>query len=100
VTPVEREPDEADRDEHGAHAREGGAEAVRYLSRRLVPLWPLAILLHVPGTMPLWNGLYAFVARHRFAIAGSCTDDGCRLPASSDARRADGRTAEPAGRGG
>jgi hypothetical protein len=96
-------PEELDRQMYVVDRRgraRGGAEAVRYLSRRLVPLWPLAILLHVPGTMPLWNGLYAFVARHRFAIAGSCTDDGCRLPASSDARRADGRTAEPAGRGG
>ena len=58
----------------------GGAEAVRYLSRRLVPLWPLALLLHVPGSMPLWERLYAFVARHRFAIAGSCRDGVCRLP--------------------
>ena len=57
-----------------------GAEAVRYLSRRLVPLWPLALLLHVPGSMPLWNRCYAFVARHRFAIAGSCRDGVCRLP--------------------
>ncbi|MFM1997726.1 MAG: hypothetical protein RLZZ111_2113, partial [Planctomycetota bacterium] len=36
----------------------GGAEAVRYLSRRLVLLWPLAILLHIPGTLPLWRWFY------------------------------------------
>jgi predicted DCC family thiol-disulfide oxidoreductase YuxK len=65
-------------DRHGA-AR-GGAEAVRYLSRRLVLLWPLALLLHVPGTMPLWQWLYAFVARRRMSIAGSCDDGTCRLP--------------------
>ena len=58
----------------------GGAAAVRYLSRRLVLLWPLALLLHVPGTMPLWQWLYAFVARRRMAIAGSCDDGTCRLP--------------------
>lgn len=58
----------------------GGADAVRYLSRRLVLLWPLAVLLHVPGTMPLWNNLYAFVARRRMLIAGSCENGTCRLP--------------------
>ena len=58
----------------------GGAEAVRYLSRRLVLLWPLAALLHIPGTMPLWKSLYGFVARNRMRIAGSCDDGTCRLP--------------------
>ena len=58
----------------------GGADAVRYLSRRLVLLWPLALLLHVPGTMPIWQRLYAFVARHRLKIAGACDDGTCRLP--------------------
>ena len=57
-----------------------GAGAVRYLSRRLVLLWPLALLLHVPGTMPIWQWLYAFVARHRLKIAGACDDGNCRLP--------------------
>lgn len=58
----------------------GGAEAVRYLSRRLPLLWPLAVPLHIPGTMPLWNALYRFVARNRMRIAGTCADDTCRLP--------------------
>jgi predicted DCC family thiol-disulfide oxidoreductase YuxK len=58
----------------------GGADAVRYLSRRLVLLWPMALLLHIPGTMPIWHRLYAFVARHRLKIAGSCDDGTCRLP--------------------
>ena len=65
-------------DTHGI-AR-GGADAVRYLSRRLVLLWPLALILHVPGTMPIWKRLYAFVARHRLKIAGSRADGTCRLP--------------------
>lgn len=60
------------------HAR-GGAEAVRYLSRRLPLLWPLAILLHIPGSLPVWKSLYAFVARHRLSIAGSCDDGTCRV---------------------
>ena len=58
----------------------GGADAVRYLSRRLVLLWPLALLLHIPGTLPIWQRLYAFIARHRLRIAGSCEDGTCRLP--------------------
>jgi predicted DCC family thiol-disulfide oxidoreductase YuxK len=58
----------------------GGAEAVRYLSRTLPLLWPAAVLLHVPGSLPLWKSLYAFVARHRLKIAGSCDDGTCRIP--------------------
>jgi predicted DCC family thiol-disulfide oxidoreductase YuxK len=58
----------------------GGAEAVRYLARRLPLLWPMALPLHVPGSLPLWAALYRFVARHRYAIAGTCEDDSCRRP--------------------
>lgn len=58
----------------------GGAEAVRYLSRRLPLLWPLAVPLHVPGSLPVWSAAYRFVARHRFRIAGRCDDGSCRLP--------------------
>lgn len=56
-----------------------GAGAIRYLSRRLVALWPLAIPLHVPGSMPLWRGLYGLVARNRYRLAGRCDDGSCRL---------------------
>ncbi len=45
--------------------RRKGAGAVRYLARRLPALWPLAPLLHVPGSMPLWHWLYDQVARRR-----------------------------------
>ncbi len=61
----------------------GGAEAVRYLSRKLVPLWPLAALLHIPGTMPFWKACYRFIARNRYRIAGSansCDNGTCKLP--------------------
>ena len=58
----------------------GGAEAVRYLSRTLPLLWPAAVLLHVPGSLPLWKALYAFVDRHRLKIAGSCDDGSCKIP--------------------
>lgn len=58
----------------------GGAEAVRYLSRRLPLLWPAALLLHLPGSLPVWQWLYAWIAKRRLLIAGSCSDGGCRLP--------------------
>lgn len=58
----------------------GGAAAVRYLSRRLPLLWPLAVLLHLPGSLPAWNWLYRLVARNRYRLAGTCTDGGCRIP--------------------
>lgn len=58
----------------------GGAEAVRYLARRLPLLWPLALPLHVPGSLPLWQALYGLVARNRYRIAGRCQDGSCRIP--------------------
>lgn len=60
--------------------RFGGADAMRYLSRHLPLLYPLAIPMHVPCSMPLWRGLYKFVARNRYRIAGRrCEDGTCSL---------------------
>jgi predicted DCC family thiol-disulfide oxidoreductase YuxK len=56
-----------------------GAAAVRYLSRRLPLLWPLALPLHVPGSLPLWSWLYGVVARNRYRIAGRCEEGTCRI---------------------
>lgn len=64
-------------DTHG-QAR-GGVEALRYLSRRLPLLWPLAVPLHLPGSLPVWERIYRFIARHRYRIAGSCDEGTCRL---------------------
>ncbi|MFM8378967.1 MAG: thiol-disulfide oxidoreductase DCC family protein [Planctomycetia bacterium] len=60
------------------HAR-SGATAVRYLSRRLPLLWPLAPLLHVPGSLPVWNWLYRLVARNRMRLSGTCAEGTCRV---------------------
>ncbi len=49
--------------------RRHGAGAVRYLARRLPALWPMAPLLHLPGTMPLWHWLYTQVARRRHLLS-------------------------------
>jgi predicted DCC family thiol-disulfide oxidoreductase YuxK len=53
--------------------RYGGAGAVRYLSRRLPRLWYLVPLLHLPGSLWLWDRLYQLVARRRYHWGGSCS---------------------------
>jgi predicted DCC family thiol-disulfide oxidoreductase YuxK len=55
-----------------------GAEAVRYLSQRLPLLWPLAVPLHVPGSLPVWRWLYQLIARNRYRLAGTCDEGTCR----------------------
>jgi len=76
-------PDDLSREMHvvdtGGRCR-AGAEAVRYLTRRLPLLWPLALPLHVPGSLPLWRWLYGVVARNRYRIAGRCDEGTCRVP--------------------
>lgn len=57
----------------------GGAEAVRYLTRRLPLLWPLALPLHLPGSLPIWSWLYGLVARNRYRITGRCDEGTCHL---------------------
>jgi predicted DCC family thiol-disulfide oxidoreductase YuxK len=54
----------------------GGADALRYLSRRLPVLWPLAPLMHLPGAMPLWRYLYKQIAKRRYRIAGRNCEEG------------------------
>jgi predicted DCC family thiol-disulfide oxidoreductase YuxK len=60
--------------------RYGGADAVRYLSRRLPLLWLAAPILHLPGTANLWRWLYRQVAKRRYKLAGkSCENDVCSV---------------------
>ena len=54
----------------------GGAYAVKYLTKRLPCLWPIAPLMHVPYSMPLWSFLYRQVAKFRYRIAGRDCDEG------------------------
>jgi len=66
----------------GAERRHRGADAVRYLSRRLPRLWWLAPIMHVPFSMPLWRWMYAQVAnrRYRFGrVEQTCDDGTCHL---------------------
>ncbi|PQO38365.1 thiol-disulfide oxidoreductase DCC family protein [Blastopirellula marina] len=62
--------------------RHSGAGAFRYLTRRLVLLWPVMPLLHIPGSLPLWKWLYQKVAaaRYRFGkMSGEDCGDACEL---------------------
>lgn len=61
--------------------RHGGPSALRYLTRRLPLLWPLAPLLHIPFSLPLWNWLYQQIAQRRywFGRVETCDDGACRV---------------------
>jgi predicted DCC family thiol-disulfide oxidoreductase YuxK len=60
--------------------RYAGAAAIRYLSRRLRRLWWLAPVLHIPGTLPLWQLLYRQIADRRYRFGRTDCDDGaCSL---------------------
>lgn len=60
--------------------RHGGADAVRYLSRRLPSLWVAAPILHLPGSAGLWRWLYRQVAKRRYKLAGkNCENDACSV---------------------
>ncbi|MFK8113438.1 MAG: thiol-disulfide oxidoreductase DCC family protein [Rubripirellula sp.] len=60
--------------------RHAGADAVRYLSRRLPLLWVIAPILHFPGSARLWRWLYTQVAKRRYKLAGkSCENDVCSV---------------------
>ncbi|MCA9132117.1 MAG: DUF393 domain-containing protein [Planctomycetales bacterium] len=63
----------------------GGADAGRYLSRKLWTLWWLAPLLHIPLSMPLWRWLYQRIAERRYRLSGGqCDPDGtCHLHQAS-----------------
>ena len=55
-----------------------GAEGFRYIAWRLPILWPFALLLSIPFSMPLWKALYAFIARQRYRFGKlGAGDDPC-----------------------
>lgn len=58
----------------------GGADAMRFLSLRMLALWPLAPFMNLPFSMPLWRGIYRWIARNRYRIAGrNCEGGTCSL---------------------
>jgi predicted DCC family thiol-disulfide oxidoreductase YuxK len=70
-----------------------GARAVRHLSLRLPALWPLGILLWIPGMIWIAEPTYRLVAAHRYRLsrAFGCKD-ACkpREPAEITARASRG----------
>ena len=63
-----------------SNRRHGGAEAVKYLSRRLPLLWMAAPCLHLPGSAQLWRWIYQQVAKRRYKLAGkTCENDVCHV---------------------
>jgi predicted DCC family thiol-disulfide oxidoreductase YuxK len=59
----------------------GGADAIRYLSRRLPTLWIAAPILHVPGTRGIQQWVYQQIAQRRYQLSGAnCANGHCRIP--------------------
>src|SRR5262245_33850918 len=60
-----------------------GAEAFRYLTARIPRLYPLAPLLFIPFTLPIWSWAYRQIARRRYRLLGktsdACDGETCRL---------------------
>jgi predicted DCC family thiol-disulfide oxidoreductase YuxK len=50
----------------------GGASAVLAIARRIWWAWPLWALSRVPGTMPLLDMAYRWIARNRRCLNGAC----------------------------
>ena len=57
-----------------------GAEAFVWLSRHLPRLWPLAPVLNIPGTTPIWQWCYQQVAKRRYKLGRvECEGGSCDL---------------------
>ena len=57
-----------------------GAEAIRYLTRRLRRLWWAMPVMYFPGSMFVWRPLYRWIAKNRYRLSGTtCEDGSCEL---------------------
>lgn len=58
-----------------------GAAAFRFLSRKLVALWPLAPVMHIPRSLPLWQFCYDRISRirYRFGKIDDCENGSCSI---------------------
>lgn len=66
----------------GQGNRHGGAAGFRYFTRRLPLLWPLAPMMHIPFSLPLWQWGYRLIAKHRYKLMGKndrCDDSSCAV---------------------
>lgn len=63
-----------------AGRRRGGVDAVRYLARKLPLFWPIALILHIPGTRSFWAWLYRKIAARRYWFGRvACESGACSL---------------------
>lgn len=60
----------------------GGPVAIAWMCRRVLWLWPLGVLMGVPGFHAVTRWVYQWVARNRY-----CLGDVCELPAIRVDRR-------------
>lgn len=68
----------------------GGADAIRYLSRRLPILWPLMPMLHIPGSAWWWRKMYQALARNRYRWnRHACEEGTCAVHFGSASERQD-----------
>jgi predicted DCC family thiol-disulfide oxidoreductase YuxK len=58
-----------------------GADGFRHLAKCLPWLWWLAVLMHIPFTMPIWRWGYRQFAKRRYLIGGKvdCDDGACAV---------------------
>ena len=49
-------------------AKYPGAAAFKVLSRKLMAFWPVSPLMHIPGSLPVWQYLYSCIARVRYSF--------------------------------
>ena len=57
-----------------------GADGFYHIARRLPRVQLLAWLYRVPGLKQVFRGMYAWVAKNRYKLAGKCEEgDACRL---------------------
>ena len=56
-----------------------GFTAFRWISWRLPLTAPLAVLLYLPGVLPLGSRAYRWVARNRFRLV-PCAQNACAVP--------------------
>ena len=47
----------------------GGAEAIKFLSRKIYTLWPIMPFLHIPFTLWFWQAGYNAIAKRRYKIS-------------------------------
>lgn len=60
----------------GRKQRIGGAEGFRFIAWRFPLLWPVALVLSIPFSLPLWKSIYDFIARQRYRF-GRLADQDC-----------------------